>query len=62
MFIWSSFSCFCNLIGVVLLDNPCCMRLGGLSGGLNIEDGEPSIHKKGRAIICISHFCHLNYV
>ena len=27
---WSSFSCFSNYRGVLLLDNPYCMRLGGL--------------------------------
>ena len=30
-----------------LLDNSSCMRVGELSGGLDIEDGDPHTRKKG---------------
>ena len=48
---------FLKFIGVVLLDNPCCMRVGVLSGGLGIEDVNPTNSKNGSAIIHNSHLC-----
>ena len=40
----------------MLLDNLCCMRVGGLLGGLDIENGGTTTHKRGSAIIRNSHF------
>ena len=40
----------------MLLDNLCCMRVGGLLGGLGIENGDTTTHKRGSAIIRNSHF------
>ena len=42
---------------MVLIDNPCCMRVGELPGDLGIEDGNPTARKNGSNIICNSHFC-----
>ena len=36
-----------SLFFFFLLDNSSCMRVGELSGGLDIEDGDPPARKKG---------------
>ena len=41
----------------MLLDNPCCMRVGRLLGGLNGESRmETTTHKRGSVIILIAIF------
>ena len=59
-FFWSSFSCFWNSVEVMLLDNSCCMMVGGLLGGLDIENGDT--HKRGSNTIRNNHFSNWNYV
>ena len=51
-----------NFCRGVLLDNPSWMRVVELSGGMSIEDGDPSIRKKGSVTIRNSQSCDQNYV
>ena len=39
----------------MLLDNPSCMRVGGLLGGLDIKNRVTTNDKRLSAIICNSH-------
>ena len=43
-----------KLLEVVLLDNPCCMRVGGLSRGLSIDDGNPTT-LKNRVLLFVTY-------
>ena len=40
----------------MLLNDPCCMRVGGSLEGLGIENGDTSTHKRGSALFVIATF------
>ena len=40
----------------MLLDNPCSMRVGVLLGGLDMENGDTTTHKRESGIILKANF------